>query len=330
MKGFVYTKYGPSDVLQLREVPKPVPTDNQVLVKVMAASANALDYRRFEGSPSLFWRFMDEVLLKAVGTVLGADLAGRVEAVGSAVTQFKPGDAVFGTAAGSRGAFADYACAAENYLALKPSGVSFENAAAVPVAALTALQALRDYGQVQSGQKVLIHGASGGVGTFAVQIAKSFGAEVTAVCSVRNTDVVRSIGADHVIDYTKEDFARNGQQYDLIIAANGNRSLSDYRRVLKPNGTCVVLGGSMKQIFQTMLFGPLVSKFGDKKLGSMGVAKINQKDLVFVGSLIEVGKVVPVVEKCYPLSETGEAIKYLAEGHARGKVVITVAHDTQD
>src|SRR5438105_382867 len=224
MKAIVYTKYAPPDVRQLREVAKPVPKDNQVLVKVQAASANALDFRRFP-STSMVGRFMDGVLLKAINTVLGVDIAGRVEAVGATVKQFQPGDEVFGVSAGSVGGFAEYACATENTLALKPANLSFEAAAAVPVAALTALQGLRDKGQIQLGQKVLINGASGGVGTFAVQIAKSFGAEVTAVCSTRNLDMARSIGADHVIDYTKENFSRNGRRYDLIVAVNGKHQI---------------------------------------------------------------------------------------------------------
>ena len=235
MKAIVYTTYGPPDVLQLREVAKPAPKDNQVLVKVYASSANALDFRRFEKA-SLLGRFMDGVLLKAINTVIGADIAGRVEAVGAAVTQFKPGDVVFGQSKGARSAFAEYACADENEVALKPANLSFEQAAAVPVAAITALQGLRDHGQIQAGQKVLINGASGGVGTFAVQLAKSFGAEVTAVCSTRNVDMARQIGADHVIDYTQENFSRNRQRYDLIVAVNGNHPLRDYLRALNPGG----------------------------------------------------------------------------------------------
>ena len=328
MKAIVYTKYGPPDVLQLREVAKPVPKDNQVLVKVEAASANALDYRRFE-SQSMLGRFMDGVLLKAIGTVIGADIAGRVEAVGAAVTQFRPGDEVFGEAAGAKGGFAEYACAAENQLALMPANLSFEEAAAVPIAALTALQGLRDKGRIQPGQKVLIHGASGGVGTFAVQLAKSFGAEVTAVCSTRNVDMARRIGADHVIDYTQEDFSRNGRRYDLIVAANGDRPLQDYRRALSPGGTYVALGGSLAQFFQALLLGPLVSRFGSKQMGFMGIAKMNQKDLVFMGERLAAGKVVPVIERCYPLSEVAEAIRYVVEEHARGKVVISVADGKQ-
>jgi NADPH:quinone reductase-like Zn-dependent oxidoreductase len=323
MKAIVYTKYGPPEVLQLKEVAKPEPKDNQVLIKVQAASANALDYRRFE-TTSILGRSMDEVLLKAINKVLGADIAGRVEAVGAAVTQFRPGDEVFGVSAGSVGGFAEYACAAENELALKPANLSFEAAAAVPVAALTALQGLRDNGQIQPGQKVLISGASGGVGTFAVQIAKSFGTEVTAVCSTRNLDMARSIGADYVVDYTKENFSRNGRRYDLIIAVNGYHSILDYRRALSPSGIYVAVGGSMTQVFQGMLLGPLVSRIGSKKMGFMGIAKINQKDLVFIKELLEAGKVTPLIDRCYPLSEAAKAIRYLVEEHARGKVVITV------
>ncbi len=319
MKAIVYTKYGPPDVLQLKEVEKPSPKDNEVLVKVHAASANALDWRPFT-MPLIFVRMMRGGLLEPRNTSLGADVAGRVEAVGATVKQFQPGDAVFGVC---KGAFAEYACAAENELALKPANRSFEAAAAVPVAAFTALQGLRDKGKIQPGQKVLINGAGGGVGTFAVQIAKSFGAEVTAVCSTRNQDMARAIGADHVIDYTQEDFTKNGQRYDLIIAANGYHPILDYRRALSPNGIYVVLGGSMAQIFQGMLLGPLLSWTGSKKMGSM-MTHSNQTDLVFLKELLEAGKIVPVIDRRYPLSEVAEAIKYLAEGHAQGKVVITM------
>ena len=219
--------------------------------------------------------------------------------------------------------FAEYVCAREDALVLKPANLSFEEAAAVPIAAVTALQGLRDKGQIQPGQKVLINGASGGVGTFAVQIAKSFGAEVTGVCSTRNLDMVRSIGADHVIDYTQEDFTKNGQHYDLILAANGYHSISDYKRALSPKGMYVMTGGSMAQLFQAMLLGPWISMTGSKKMGNL-MAKPNQKDLVFLKELLEAGKVVPVIERRYPLSEVAEAIRYLEEGHAQGKVVITV------
>ncbi len=318
MKAIVYTQYGPPDVLRLKEVAKPVPKDHQVLVKVQAASVNALDWRRFT-STSIVGRFLDGVLLKAINTVLGVDIAGRVEAVGAAVTQFQPGDEVFGDCTG---AFAEYACADEDKVALKPANLSFEAAAAVPVAAVTALQGLRDKGQIEVGQQVLINGASGGVGTFAVQLAKSFGAEVTAVCSTRNVDMAHSLGADHVIDYTQENFSRNGRRYDLILAVNGNHPLQDYRRALSPSGIAVVLGGSLAQFFQGVLLGPVVSRIGRKKVRSF-IASINQRDLVFLKELLEEGKVVPVIDRCYPLHETAEAIRYLVEGHARGKVVIT-------
>jgi NADPH:quinone reductase-like Zn-dependent oxidoreductase len=327
MKAIVYTEYGPPEVLKLREVAKPEPKDNHVLVRVQAASANALDSRRFE-MKSMLGRFMDERLFKAINKVLGADIAGRVEAVGSNVTQFQPGDDMFGVRAGSAGAFAEYACTSENNVVIKPFNLSFEAAAAVPVAALTALQCLRNSGRIQSGQKVLIHGASGGVGTFAVQIAKSFGAEVTAICSTRNLDMSRSIGADHVIDYTKEDFTKNGQHYDLIVAANGYRPILDYRRSLIPNGSYVALGGSIAQVFQAILLGPLISKLSSRKMSFMGISKINQKDLAFMGELLEAGKVVPVIDKSYILSETAKAIRYLVEEHAKGKVVIIVAGDS--
>lgn len=321
MKAIVYTQYGPPDVLQLRDVAKPEPKENQVLVKVQAAAANALDYRRFE-KLSTMGHLMEERFLKSVGKVFGADIAGVVEAVGANVKQFRPGDEVFGISAGSAGGFAEYASANENHLALKPANLSFEAAAAVPVAALTALQGLRDKGQIQRGQKVLIVGASGGVGTFAVQIAKSFGAEVTAVCSTRNVEMVRSIGADHVIDYAKEDFTQGSQRYDLIFAVNGYHSLSAYQRALNPQGTYICAGGALPQIFQAMLLGPLMSRKNGKKIGFMGITKYNQKDLIYIKELLESGKVTPVIEKCYPLNEVPAVMQYLATGHARGKVVV--------
>jgi len=323
MKAIVYTQYGPPDVLQLKEVAKPEPKDDQVLVKVHAASANALDYRRFE-KLSAMGRFMEERFIKSAGKVLGADIAGVVEAVGANVKQFQPGDEVFGISSVSSGGFAEYASASENHLALKPAKLSYEAAAAVPVAAITALQGLRDKGQIQPGQKVLINGASGGVGTFAVQIAKAFGAEVTAVCSSRNVDMARSIGADHVVDYTKEDFTQGDQRYDLIFAVNGNHPLSAYRRALSLQGSYVCAGGAMPQIFQAMLLGSLMSRKNGKKFGFMGITKYNQKDLTYIKDLLETGNVVPVVEKSYPLHEVPSAMQYVAEGHARGKVVVQV------
>jgi NADPH:quinone reductase-like Zn-dependent oxidoreductase len=265
-------------------------------------------------------------LLKPKDPKVGVDVAGTVEAVGSSVTEFKPGDEVFGVAPG---AFAEYVCNGESKFALKPANVSFEAAAAVPVAAFTALQGLRDKGQIQPGQKVLIDGASGGVGTFAVQIAKSYGAEVTAVCSTRNLDMVRSIGADHVIDYKREDFTRNSQHYALILAVNGYHPIQDYRRALSPTGMCVVAGGSLSQIFQAMLLGLLISRLGNKKHVFMGIATTPKRDLLVIKELVATGKVVPVIHKCYPLSETAEAIRYLIEEHARGKVVITVEQNNK-
>jgi len=324
LKAVLFTKYGSPDVLQLTEVEKPTPKDNQVLVKVHAASANPLDWHHMRGEP--FLARIGEGLLKPKNPKLGADIAGRVEAVGRNVTEFQPGDEVFGVCAGG---FAEYACAGETKLALKPANLSFEAAAASPVVGFTALQGLRDKGQLQPGQKVLINGASGGVGMFAVQLAKSFGAEVTGVCSTRNLDMVRSIGADHVVDYTREDFTRNGQQYDLIYDAVGNRSVFDYRRALSLQGICVIAGfTSFSRLFEHMLLGALISKVGSKQIGLQGIATTPKEDLVVIKELLEAGKVVPVIDKCYPISETAEAIRYLEEGHARGKVVITVEHST--
>jgi NADPH:quinone reductase-like Zn-dependent oxidoreductase len=328
MKAIVRTKYGSPDVLQLKEVEKPTPVDNEVLVKVHAASVNKADLYFLRG-PFLA-RLMGVGLLKPKNKMLGADIAGQVEAVGGNVKQFQPGDEVFGWC-GQRG-FAEYVCAREHALVLKPANVTFEEAAAVPVAAITALQALRDKGHVQPGQKVLINGASGGVGTFGVQIAKSFGAEVTAVCSTKNLNNARSMGADHVIDYTRENFTKNGQSYDLIIAVNGYHSILDYRRALSPKGIYVLVGGSrvFAQIFQAVLLGRLISMTGSKKMGFMGIAKINQNDLAFLSELLEAGKVVPVIDRPYTLIEVPEAVRYFEEGHAKGKVVITLEHNPQE
>jgi NADPH:quinone reductase-like Zn-dependent oxidoreductase len=319
MKAIVYTEYGPPDVLQFKDVEKPAPTDNEVLLKVHAASANPADWHLMRAEP--FLARLANGLLKPKNTKLGADVAGQVEAVGSNVTQLQVGDDVFGEMPlNELGTFAEYVCAPESLLALKPARMTFEQAAAVPLAAFTALQGLRDKGQIQPGQRVLINGASGGVGTFAVQIAKSFGTEVTGVCSTRNLDMVRSIGADHVIDYTQEDFTQTAQRYDLIFDAVGNRSVSDYKRALSPNGICSIAGfTSLSRLFQIMLLG-------GKKVGMMKTAKANKEDLVFIKELLEAGKVVPVIDRSYPLAETAEAIRYLETGHARGKVVITVAH----
>ena len=295
MKAIVSTKYGPPDVLKLEEVEKPTPKNDEVLIKVYATSVNAGDWHLLRGKPFLV-RLMGYGLLKPKHKILGADIAGRIEVVGRNVKQFQSGDEVFGnTSKYGFGGFAEYVSVPENALLLKPTNISFEEAAAVPQAALTALQGLRDKGQIQPGQKVLIHGAGGGVGTFAVQIAKSFGAEVTAVCSTRNLDMLRSIGADHVIDYTQEDFTQNGQRYDLIIAVNGYHSIFDYKRALSPKGMYVMIGGSNAQMFQAMLLGPLISMTGSKKMGN-SMHKPNKKDLVFMKELLETGKVVITVE----------------------------------
>ena len=324
MKAIVYTRYGSPEVLRLQEVAEPVPTEQQVLVRVHAASANALDYRRFE-KLSRAGRFVEERLLKTVNQVLGVDIAGTVTAVGRSVTRFKPGDDVFGVTSRLVGGFAEYAVADEGQVALKPAAVSFEQAAAVPVAAVTALRAVRDKARLRPGQRVLVYGAAGGVGTFAVQLAKVLGGEVTAVCGPRNVDLVRSLGAQQVVDYTRDDVTRSGQRFDAIFAVNGDRSLFDYRRVLSPGGTCVVVGGSLAQIFQGLLLGPLLSLVGRQKLGALAVAKVTSLDLEYLGSLLATGSVAPVVERQCRLDAVPEALGVLAAGHARGKLVVDVA-----
>ncbi len=324
MKAVVYYNYGSPDVLKFEEIEKPAVADNQVLIKVRAASVNPLDWHFMRGTPYVV-RLIMAGLLKPKDKRLGVDVAGQVEAVGRNVTQFKPGDEVFGVGGKgfAGGGFAEYVCAARDKLALKPANSSFEDAASVPVAALTALQGLRDKGRIQPGQKVVIDGASGGVGTFAVQIAKSFGAEVTAVCSTRKMDMVRSLGADHVIDYTREDFTSNNQRYDLIFAANGYHPISAYKRALSSQGKYVMAGGSLPQMFQALLLGPWISMVGRKKMGAV-TAKSNPKDLIILKELIESGKVKPRIDRCYPLREVPEAFRYLKDGHAVGKIVIHV------
>jgi len=322
MKAIVYTKYGAPDVLQFKEVEKPAPGDKEVLVKVHAAAATIGDLILVTGEPFpvRFW----SGLLKPKHKIPGKEMAGQVEEVGGNVKQFQPGDEVFGDlSVCGLGAFAEYVSVPENAIVLKPANLTFEEAAAVPESSVVALQGLRDKGKIQPGQKVLINGASGGVGSFAVQIAKSFGAEVTAVCSTRNLDMARSLGADHVIDYTQEDFTQNGQQYDLILAANGYHPLADYRRALSPKGIYVGSGGSMAQTFEAMLRGPWISMTGSKTMGNM-LVKPNKHDLVFMKELLEAGKVVPVIDRRYPLNKVPEALRYVEEGHAQGKVVITV------
>jgi NADPH:quinone reductase-like Zn-dependent oxidoreductase len=316
MKAIVYKKYGPPDVLRLEEVEKPAPKDNEILIKVHAASINSYDWRHLKPSP-FFLRFMGGGLRKPKHKILGADMAGRVEAVGANVKGFKPGDEVLGD--GGYGGYAEYACVDENKFVLKPANLTFEDAAAMPMAALTALQGLRDKGRIQAGQKVLINGASGGVGTFAVQIAKSYGTEVTGVCRTAKMDLVQSIGADHVVDYTREDVTRIGLCFDLIFDVAAFRSISAYKRILSPTGTYVLAGGSMARIFQSMLKGMT----GAKNMKFIG-AKVKQEDLLSILELMKAGKVRSIVDKRFPLSETAEAFRYFEEGRTRGKIVIIV------
>jgi len=324
MKAIVYERYGPPEVLQLKEVEKPAPGDNEILVKIHAASINPADWHLLRAEP--FIARLSTGLFKPRNPIPGIDIAGQVEAVGKNVTEFHPGDEVFGDC-GLGGALAEYVCVKEKNLALKPANISFAQAATISVAATSALQSLRDKGQVQPGQTVLINGASGGVGTFTVQIARSFGAVVTGVCSARNMDMVRSLGADQVIDYTKEDFTRTGRGYDLIIDNVGNRTVSDLKRTLNPNGNCVIVGfTSLSLLFQHLFLGPVTSMMGSRKIGILGTAYGNKKDLLFLKELLETDKIVPVIDRRYPLSEVPDAIRYLEEGHARGKVVITLGN----
>lgn len=329
MKAVVYTEYGPPEVLEVRDLKKPEPTDDQVLIKVHAAAVNPYDWHFIRGTPYVM-RMMIGGLRKPKDPRVGVDYAGTVEAVGKNVTQFKPGDEVFGNRSG---AFAEYLCArADRAIALKPANMTFEQVAGVPVAGLTALQGLRDHGKVQRGQKVLINGASGGVGTFAVQIAKALGAEVTGVCSTRNVDLVRSLGADHVIDYTKEDFTKGEQRYDVILDNVGTQPLSGFRRVLTENGICVIIGGGgpndgkwvgpMSRPIKAKLMSPFIKQ----KIGMM-MAEGKPEDLKFLADLMQSGKVTPVIDRTYPLSEIREAVRYVETGRARGKVIITVAQD---
>jgi NADPH:quinone reductase-like Zn-dependent oxidoreductase len=333
MRAVVCTKYGPPEVLQLQEVDKPAPKAHEALVRIYAASLNAADFEMLRGT----WSARFGGPLRPMHKILGSDIAGRIEAVGSNVTHFRPGDEVWGDLSIplSYGAFAEYVCVPEPALRRKPDSMTFEQAAAVPSAAGVALQNLRgagsssfslflsDTGQIQPGQKVLINGAGGGVGTFAVQIAKAFGAEVTGVDSSSKLDMLSSIGADHVIDYTREDFTRSGQRYDLILDTVARRSLFDYKRALSPNGTFVMVGGSLAAILQGFLLGPLVSITGSKNMGIVMWKPNDQEDLAILAGLFEAGKLTPVIDRRYPLSELPEALRYLEAGHAKGKVVIT-------
>jgi NADPH:quinone reductase-like Zn-dependent oxidoreductase len=331
IKAYFYRDYGSPDVLRLEEIEKPVPTDDQVLVRIRAASVNPLDWHYMEGTPYIV-RLLDFGLLKPKVPRLGVDMAGQVEAVGKNVTDFKPGDEVFGQ---KFGAFGEYvAVRADRALVIKPSGVTFEQAAALPVAAITALQGLRDQGKVQPGQKVLINGASGGVGTFAVQLAKTMGAEVTAVCSGRNAELVRSLGADHVIDYTKEDFTKTGQRYDVIIDNVVNHSMLECTGVLNPQGKYVMIGGGGPE--DQGFIGPLISpiksallkRFVTQEVGFM-LADVTKNDLTYLADLVQTGKLKVVIDKTYPLSQLPDAMRYLETGRARGKVVITVGDNTE-
>jgi NADPH:quinone reductase-like Zn-dependent oxidoreductase len=330
MKAIVYCEYGSPEVLKFEDVAKPVPNDDQVLIKVRAASLNALDAYMIRDA---WLNRLIFGLRKPRDTRLGRDVAGRVEAIGKNVTQFKPGDEVFGIC---RGALAEYAVTFERALVMKPSNVSFEQAASLPLAGLTALQGLRE-GKVQPGQKVLINGATGGVGTFAVQIAKSLGAEVTAVCSTRNVDLVRSIGADHVIDYTKEDFTRSDQRYDVIFDNVANHSFAERHRVLNPKGICVLagMGGAgtkggeaIRRIVSNLFIARGLSSFTNQKFAQY-MTKVTKPDLIMLGDLIQAGKITPVIERTYKLNDAPEALRQLDAGHARGKLVITVEEESR-
>lgn len=324
MQAITYHRYGPPDVLEFEEIPKPTPAEDQVLIRVHAASVNPYDWHFLRGTPSFIRLFTG--MRGPKFPRLGADVSGVVEAIGANVATFKPGDAVFGQAKGS---FAEYACAAASQLAFKPEGISFEQAACLPIAGITALQGLRDKANVQAGQTVLINGAAGGVGTFAVQIAKSLGARVNGVCSTRNVELVRRIGADEVIDYTRDDFARSAQRYDLLFDLVGNRSLADCLRAVEPHGTYISCGGggpdqSSMHLLSGMLRNVVQSRLVSQKMPGL-LAKINRDDLAVLADLVQSGKVIPVVERTYSLRETAEAIRHVESGHVRGKVVIVVA-----
>ena len=320
MKAIVYTKYGSPEVLQLKEVAKPTPKDDEVLIKVQAVSVNRSDWEGLSGKP-LYARLGG--LLKPRHHILGSDIAGRVEMAGRHIRRFRPGDEVFGDILPRLGGFAEYVCARESALAPKPASMTFEEAAAIPQAAVIALQGTRDKGKIHPGQKVLITGAGGGAGTFAVQLAKLYGAEVTGVDNTGKLDFMRSLGADHVIDYTREDFTKNGKQYDLILDIVAHRSVFAYKRALRSRGSYFLTGGSVTTIFQVLLLGPWIRGTTGKKMRILAVQP-NLKDLVYVAELCEAGKVVPVIDRRYPLSEIPEALRYLGEGRTKGKVVITV------
>jgi len=322
MKAIVQHEYGSPDVLKLEEVQKPTPKDNQVLIKVYAASLNRSDWEGLTGKP-LYARIGG--LIRPKNKILGSDIAGRVEAVGKDVERFKPGDEVFGLMLNYGGGFAEYACTSGRALALKPANMTFGEAAAIPQSAFIAVQGIREKGQVQPGQKVLINGAGGGAGTFAIQLAKLAGAEVTGVDNAEKLDLMRSLGADHVIDYTKEDFTKNGRQYDLILDVIAYRSVLAYTRALAPNGTYFFVGGSVALLFPILFLGPLIRRITGRNIKLL-VVQTDAKDLMSIAELIQAGKVTTAIDKRFPLSEAAEALRYLGEGHAKGKVVITVEH----
>ena len=320
MKAVVYEKYGPPDVLYFAEVDKPVPRDDEVLIKIHAVSVNGSDKEGLAGKP-LYARASG--LLKPRYRILGSDIAGRVESVGVDHTEFEPGDEVFGELPGYHGGFAEYVCTRGSTLALKPAGLTFEQAAAIPQAGVIALQGIREKGQVRSGQKVLINGAGGSAGSFAIQLAKLDGADVTGVDGTSKLDFMRSLGADQVVDYTQEDFTKNGEQYDLILDLIAHRSIFAYQRALRPNGTYFFVGGSLAVIFQLLLLGPWIKGAVSKNLRMLAVPQ-NRKDLIAVTELCEAGKITPVIDRKFSLSEVPQALRYVLEGHANGKVVITV------
>lgn len=327
MKAIVYTRYGPPDVLQIKDVDKPAPKDDEVLVKVHAASINSWDWDMLTGRP-VEYRFLSGLFKPKKTNILGCDIAGRIEAVGKNIKLFSPGDDVFGDLCeGSWGGFAEYACARENELTLKPAGMTYEDAAATPQAGLLALQGLCEKREVQPGQRILINGAGGGVGTFAIQLAKSFDAEVTGVDSTAKLDMMSALGADHVIDFTREDFTRNGTCYDLILDVKTDRSIFDYRRALSADGMYVTVGGGTARILQLVFLGSLISMAGSRKL-TLIMHKPN-KNLHILGELFDSGKVKPVVDRCFPLTETAEAFQYYAKGHFKGKIVITVENNSE-
>jgi len=325
MKAIVYKKYGPPAGLALQEVEIPAPQENEVLIKLLATSLNASDWESLTGKP-LYARFGG--LLKPGRQILGSDIAGRVEVVGSKVTRYKPGDEVFGDILWRKGGLAEYVCAPENALALKPASMTFEQAAAYPQAALVALQALRDSGQIEAGKRVLINGAGGGMGTFGLQFAKWYGAEVTGVDRTEKLDLMRALGADHVIDHTQEDYTKNGQQYDLILDVIAQRSIFAYNRALRPEGIFVFVGGSMSTLLQALVLGPLLSRIVGKKIGGNTWQQNKKEDLALLEELFIAGTVVPVIDRTYPLRAAPEALRYLGECHARGKVVITIGEKT--